>query len=654
MFKFNETNTFTGYLKQLLTSFNLPKYRVYTSEQRKYHEDFINNYQNHLNKIKALEEETALLREIINDTNNLVTEAEKTAATARLAEARKELLAEQKITPELNVLPTIYRNDAPEYKDRGKQVDYPKRMRYIPYIKDGKIQEYSPQMENGQIVGYSPDDWKVCHAEFGKDHDKLHIVGAGPLKIKGYYYGIKDRNYTKKLKIQNNIYDSYTHEYLGDYLRFQRDFRNINLMPLYNCFSNRVCPRLDISFKIDDYTAKFNTEDKHYKIYMVPIKLFKQYTIAIDSGAAVEMCCGLYGQYQEEDSKYLNISKNTYMCFSNMQFRTPVLYTKVENLNEFLTAENETELAQQEEKLKLFIKLPANVESSIVVLEGDYTAYNDTMILNRIDHDRCDTATQKKFYAEHPEMKVYSAAVSKYLIKPFVINSERRDLTVAQQTELTAILAGIPNVSLDYYTKVLHGTLPREYLLPDMPEVTADMLTKLSFYVNELYKVGGLNDKLKSAYGKKKIPVRLTNHTVLSFDGDYELQLKNLITPLQLLRTNTGISYPFADRLIEYLVGNAITPADEIYDNIERAKVVTIHNTNKASINLINDGLWVPGLQLIYYNYINENHNVNDINHDILGFVDKDVEKYYADKAANTISSINIYDGINDTDKWED
>ena len=38
MFKFNSENIFTGYIKQLLTSFKLPKYHVYTAEQQKYHE----------------------------------------------------------------------------------------------------------------------------------------------------------------------------------------------------------------------------------------------------------------------------------------------------------------------------------------------------------------------------------------------------------------------------------------------------------------------------------------------------------------------------------------------------------------------------------------------------------------------------------------
>ena len=39
MFKFNDTNILTGYIKEMLASFNLPCYKVYTMQQREHFEE---------------------------------------------------------------------------------------------------------------------------------------------------------------------------------------------------------------------------------------------------------------------------------------------------------------------------------------------------------------------------------------------------------------------------------------------------------------------------------------------------------------------------------------------------------------------------------------------------------------------------------------
>ncbi len=168
MHKFNDTGIFTGYIKQLLKEFNLPKIKVYTKK-----------YQDYFNKYGV--EHPEILGTLVG--------------------------TGQKVT-----------GDTPKYL-------YPATIRYIPYIKDGKLQEYID--EEWHVVGF-------------RNHNKMRHEHS-------YTYGDKLLNYTKNLKVQNNIYDSYTHEYLGDYLRFKRDYLNIDLMPLYNCFSNRVCEKLNLS-----------------------------------------------------------------------------------------------------------------------------------------------------------------------------------------------------------------------------------------------------------------------------------------------------------------------------------------------------------------------------------------------------------------------
>ena len=153
---------------------------------------------------------------------------------------------------------------------------------------------------------------------------------------------------------------------------------------------------------------------------------------------------------------------------------------------------------------------------------------------------------------------------------------------------------------------------------------------------------------------------------------------------MQLLAFNTGESYPFADRLIEYLTGSAVTSMDDIHDNIARAQKVMSQNNNFFRI----EGLWEDKIQKLLYDYIVNSgeivlitnsdgtkklkdmrngyhrqlgHTSKSMLFDILGYVDKDTEKTYASyvkkldkhgkltaQVENTIQNVDIYNGLYD------
>ena len=95
------------------------------------------------------------------------------------------------------------------------------------------------------------------------------------------------------------------------------------------------------------------------------------------------------------------------------------------------------------------------------------------------------------------------------------------------------------------------------------------------------------------------------------------------LSPLSLMYFNDGNSYAFSDRLIEYLLLNAVTSQETIDNNIK------LFDFWDDLYNSSDYGVWHDGIRYHAYDYYKNNYE-KDLRLrfiDINGFIDKDVER---------------------------
>lgn len=230
-----------------------------------------------------------------------------------------------------------------------------------------------------------------------------------------YSWGKYYNNLTKNLVVKNFIYDSYTHNYLGEYLRFLRDYRGVDLMSLYNCFSNQEISSLTIK---DSNQELFSNKDGS-KIYMINIKPFSEYTIFIDSTEKVEFVSGYYDNglinpfegLDDVSSSYVFPYSATYFSASNLSFNKPIIYDKMSKEN--MTADVWANIVSpitfnQRQNLKLFIKVPSTTNvSSLVILEGRYLDNVNLHFDENSDLKLPDIITSIPFNEEGEPLSIY-------------------------------------------------------------------------------------------------------------------------------------------------------------------------------------------------------------------------------------------------------
>ena len=195
-------------------------------------------------------------------------------------------------------------------------------------------------------------------------------------KVADYHMGQKYTGMTYPYISTERYYDYETHYYLGRYLRLIRDLLDIDLMPFYNCFSNRIVS--DFYLTSDGYEFGYNPK---YTVYLVPIELNTEYTIAIESAESVYLKPVFYN----EMGMIPMYATNSYMT-DLLNIGTIVKQSLRFNTPFNITIKSDNKLCEHNCKnLYLAIQVPMNNKSSIVVLEGSYNEFanNSLKVINQ-------------------------------------------------------------------------------------------------------------------------------------------------------------------------------------------------------------------------------------------------------------------------------
>lgn len=239
---------------------------------------------------------------------------------------------------------------------------------------------------------------------------KENALYRGNKQISLYNFNDKILNVTDNYHINSNIYDSETHKYLGDYLRFIRDYTGLDLMQLYNCFTNES----PVNLHLDN----FDVDDEKYQIFILPIKFNQKYTIGLDcSGEVLLGTCN----YENRDLVENNIQHIT-KSYSGARFNHPFVFE-----SQKVTS---AEMLREESTLKLLIRVPFNCRSSIVVLEGDYTRgcelYTDKsneemhrqVLASTIDTSKEKNGNLVKYVFKDEQGKEHTSLINYYISRP--------------------------------------------------------------------------------------------------------------------------------------------------------------------------------------------------------------------------------------------
>ena len=149
-------------------------------------------------------------------------------------------------------------------------------VRDYDYILANRLYVYKCNIIKCNKSGYIVTGYQ--HENFKGDRAQFRILSE-------YYFGEQNDKLCTNYISNSEGYDSLTHERLGKYLRSLSDMYDLNLMPLYNCFSNNILQGHHIVCKGNWQKDKVEKTSDDYgkKVYKIPIRFNTDYTICMEN-----------------------------------------------------------------------------------------------------------------------------------------------------------------------------------------------------------------------------------------------------------------------------------------------------------------------------------------------------------------------------------
>ena len=200
--------------------------------------------------------------------------------------------------------------------------------------------------------------------------------GVSSKYIGKYTFGERYKNLTTNYISNKSYYDYNLHENFGRFLRAYRDYHQIDVMNLYNCFSNRYINSFSLPFT--DYTMDLTPYDDRFRIVAFPVLYDTIYHVMFSQTVVGDVeIQAIYFNNDVPIARAEGSVKNplTYTTYVNKDFYFCIgSKTAIDDNGQVVTDDAQLQLLEKrrlskQRLLYVIMQFPQEVSGPIVVLE---------------------------------------------------------------------------------------------------------------------------------------------------------------------------------------------------------------------------------------------------------------------------------------------